>query len=49
MGSAGEVDKDAGQSASTVARTGVRPQPCVTEGAYFFGTVANTQPPGPGC
>lgn len=33
---------------STVARTGVRPQPCVVSGAYRFGTGAKTQPPLPG-
>jgi hypothetical protein len=33
---------------STRARTGVRPQPSVTGGAWLFGTVAKVQPPGPG-
>ena len=36
------------ETPSTVARTGVRPQPWVGGGACFLGTVAKCQPPGPG-
>lgn len=36
------------ETPSTVARTGVRPQPWVGGGACFFGTRAKCQPPCPG-